>query len=354
MSAILYSARNLPVLQNTTFATKEEAQATQCGDVLLVADEKTGLIHNAAFEPEKLIYDVNYNNEQSRSPIYQSHQYAVCEIASRHFSGKSIVEIGCGKGAFLDLLKKRGFRIIGIDPAYDGNSPDVIKEYFNPDLGVRGDVIILRHVLEHIQYPKDFLASVLSSNGGKGLVYIEVPCFEWICNNHTWFDIFYEHVNYFRMADFGRMFGNIIESGHIFGGQYMYVVAELCTLRSANDEVATNAPSFSRLDEHRSILKNLPQRPRAIWGAASKGVIFAKQLLEFGVNVDMAIDINPAKQGRFLPGSGLYVASPQEALESLPAGAHIYVMNSNYLDEVRAMGGGGFHYRITEPEGVTK
>jgi len=42
---------------------------------------------------------------------------------------------------------------------------------------------------------------------------------------------FYEHVNYFRMDDFRRMFGKIYESGHFFGGQYLYVVADMASLR---------------------------------------------------------------------------------------------------------------------------
>ena len=38
-------------------------------------------------------------------------------------------------------------------------------------------------------------------------------------------------MNYFRLSDFTRMFGNVIESGRLFGGQYLYVLADLATLR---------------------------------------------------------------------------------------------------------------------------
>ena len=38
-------------------------------------------------------------------------------------------------------------------------------------------------------------------------------------------------------------------------------------------------------------------------GAASKGVILALHLHNAGVKVDNLIDINPNKQGKFLPGS---------------------------------------------------
>lgn len=88
----------------------------------------------------------------------------------------------------------------------------------------------------------------------------------------------------------------------------------------------------------------MPDKPRAIWGAASKGVIFSIHLQQLGTNVDFAIDINPVKQGRYLPCSGLRVASPQEAISSLPDGSEIFVMNSNYLAEIRALAGEGHTY----------
>jgi hypothetical protein len=60
--------------------------------------------------------------------------------------------------------------------------------------------------------------------------------------------------------------------------------------------------------------------------------------------VDAVIDVNPAKQGRFLPATGLKVQSPEDALELYPAGTTVYVMNSNYLDEIKAMSKHRFHY----------
>ena len=62
------------------------------------------------------------------------------------------------------------------------------------------------------------------------MIYIEVPCFNWICRNRAWFDIFYEHVNYFRLSDFPKIFGRMVASGNCFGAQYLYVVGDLSTL----------------------------------------------------------------------------------------------------------------------------
>jgi hypothetical protein len=70
----------------------------------------------------------------------------------------------------------------------------------------------------------------------------------------------------------------------------------------------------------------------AIWGAAAKGVIFAN-MMEESAGLFAAIDINPSKQGHFLPGSGLPVISPEKARrENIDV---VIIMNPNYLDEIK-------------------
>jgi hypothetical protein len=68
------------------------------------------------------------------------------------------------------------------------------------------------------------------------------------------------------------------------------------------------------------------------------------QCVRAGLPVCNVIDINPAKQGKFLPATGLRVEPPEEVLPRLRAGASIYVMNSNYLDEIRTHAGPSFNY----------
>jgi hypothetical protein len=62
-----------------------------------------------------------------------------------------------------------------------------------------------------------------------------------------------------------------------------------------------------------------------------------------GVAIDRVIDINPAKQGRHLAATGLRVQAPKEAMAQLPDGADVFVMNSNYLDEIEALTAHRFH-----------
>lgn len=239
---IIFEISGLPVLQNRVYNTPEEAIDCPTGDVLLVQDQESGIIFNAAFQPEKVVYDKNYQNEQGCSAVFTRHLNEVARIIESHAFSKTILEVGCGKGTFTEMLRARGLDVTGLDPAYEGNASYIIRKPFSPSLGLTGDMVVLRHVLEHIARPFEFLKEITIANGGKGLIYIEVPCLDWITENRAWYDIFYEHVNYFRLSDFSRFFGSIIARGRLFGGQYMFVVADIA---SFSQDVPTSNKMFS-------------------------------------------------------------------------------------------------------------
>ena len=343
----LLRLENVPVYQNKMFDTAESARACPRGDVVLARDAATGIVSNVAFDPGKLDYDESYQNEQGHSPMFQAHLSEVLATLDRHFRAARILEVGCGKGTFLDQLRTHGYDAWGVDPAYEGDSPYVTKAAFEPGLGIRGDAIVMRHVLEHIPQPMRFLEAIRRANGGQGAIYIEVPCLEWILRKRAWFDVFYEHVNYFRLSDFARMFGNVHESGHLFGGQYLYAVADLASLRgpvlaAPADAVAIPGDFFGNIRHCLEQAGNAPQQ--IVWGAAAKGVMFSHHAFACGLHLDFAVDINPSKQGKFLAASGLPVLAQDDALRKMARGAAVFVMNSNYLDEIRAMAGPDFNY----------
>jgi len=330
----LYEQRDFPIFQNRMYETAESARNCQRGDIRIVQDSSTGLIFNSSFNPELMIYDVAYQNEQAISPSFRKHLDQVATIVVDNLGTHDLIEIGCGKGFFLELLIERGCSITGFDPAYEGNNSAIKKDLFESTLSFKSKGIILRHVLEHIQNPLDFLQQVLDINGG-GLIYIEVPCFEWIIQKRAWFDIYYEHVNYFRLRDFNKIFSKVHLAGHLFGGQYLFVVADLASLR-----LPSAKPSDAIAFPHGFTLTGLSDftgngRSEAIWGAASKGVIYALLRDRCGHPVNFLIDINPAKIGKFIPGTGLRVLNPKNALLQLTKESVIYVMNPNYIDEIR-------------------
>jgi Methyltransferase domain len=347
----LYQQNRFPVLQNRVYSTEQEARNCVLGDIDIVQNLETGLIFNAAFNQDLMVYDENYNNEQGVSEVFKEHLNWVAQVIDVNLGRENLIEVGCGKGFFLELMLKKGFDITGFDSTYDGENPKIVKRYFEPGIIKKpANGLILRHVLEHIPDPMDFLFQLKKSNGDQGLIYIEVPCFDWIMESRTWFDLFYEHVNYFRLHDFKRMFGRIIECGHCFGRQYLYVIADLSTLHlpKSDETCLINFP------ENFLMSLNLPQEIQlredggrheiAVWGGASKGVIYSLLRERIGLPIDLIIDVNPAKQGKYIPVTGLKVYSPDQAMMKLKDGATVYVMNSNYLTEIKEMSNHRFNY----------
>lgn len=338
----LYHQAGFPLFQNRVYDSREEARGCEKADIRLVEDLKSGLVHNAAFDASIMNYDSRYNNEQSLSSSFKEHLVEVAALIKTNIGLDRLVEVGCGKGVFLEMLLSQGADIVGYDPTYEGSNPRVRREYFSEDLGIRGDGLILRHVLEHIEDPVEFLFRIAAANGGKGLIYIEVPCFDWICRKRAWFDVFYEHVNYFRLGDFRRIFGRLVHADRGFGGQYLRIIGDLATLRrpsrDLSDPIAFPTDFASQIKEDSG-----PElQPCVVWGGGSKGVIFSLLRERVGYPVDRVIDINPAKQGKYLPATGLQILSPNDGLAGLPKGTVIHVMNPNYLAEIAAMAGPDF------------
>jgi len=186
----LYEASDFPIFQNRMYDTEDEARACPRGQIAIVEDLTSGLVRNAAFDPDLMVYDAAYQNEQANSAPFRTHLDWVADLVFDTMDTDSLIEVGCGKGTFLDILSARGATITGFDPTYEGDDRRIEKVLFGPDLGMNAKGLILRHVLEHIENPVDFLMQLAEANGGQGLIYIEVPCFDWICRNNAWFDIF--------------------------------------------------------------------------------------------------------------------------------------------------------------------
>ncbi len=335
----LFELAEYPVFQNRMYDTFDEARNCNRGSIRLVQDLRTGLVHNELFEPNLVVYDKQYQNEQGISSAFSSHLRNVASIVKEHFSGLSLVEVGCGKGHFINCLRERGFHVVGFDPTYEGDDLTIRKEYFCEGHGLKAEGIVLRHVLEHIPSPVSFLRSLAAATGGEGKIYIEVPCLDWILERKNWFDIFYEHVNYFRLSDFERIFRDVVYAERTFDGQYLSVVAELGSIEApvfTEDAACIFPRDFAASIDFFSnmIARQEKGRSIGIWGAASKGVIFALTMERKGSPVQSIIDINPAKQGKYIPATGLRVLSPAFALEHLPKSSLIFVMNGNYRDEI--------------------
>jgi SAM-dependent methyltransferase len=128
---------------------------------------------------------------------------------------KSVFEIGCGYGGILDYFKEKNIRVVGSEK--DQNIISFAKEkqldIRNGELEVfdineKCDLIILSHILEHIDNPKKFLKEIEKLLKPKGFIYIEVPGIEnpkIIKRNYS---IQVGHLYYFTKATLSNLFDN--------------------------------------------------------------------------------------------------------------------------------------------------
>ncbi len=333
----VFRQTNVPVFQNKVYPSPEQALIAEKGQVELVQSLISGFVFNKSFISHKMNYDVHYQNEQSNSGVFKNHLLNVLHILeSFGVENKKVVEVGCGKGTFFEMMLKEGIDCWGFDPTYEGSNPRIRKEYFDEtQKGISADVIIMRHTLEHITRPFSFLHTIAKANGYKGFLFVEVPTLDWIINKNAFWDIFYEHCNYFTEESLGNMFNDAV-TGNFFNGQYIYLWADLSKIRntiSGNlNFTRYDTSSFEKkIEEYKKMLTNA--NSFAVWGAGAKGSTFLNLLDKERKAVHYVIDINPAKQNKFIAGTGHPIFSP-DILMQKPV-ENILIMNENYAGEIK-------------------
>jgi SAM-dependent methyltransferase len=208
---------NVPVHQNLVCNTREEALNVKRGDLSLVECE-CGFVFNQSFDENLLSYGERYNNDQMASEVFNEYVDSIVEYLG--LRNQSIVEIGCGNGAFLKKLCAENDGV-GYDPSYTGPLESgrvrFVQGYYE---GRPCDIVICRHVIEHVPDPVGLVETI---NAPK--VFFETPNLDWIIENDTWWDFFYEHCNYFTAGTLRYAFALAGFDGRAreaFGGQYLW------------------------------------------------------------------------------------------------------------------------------------
>jgi len=332
----IFKYKRTPVFQNKVYSTEEDARNVVTGDIDLVQCTSCGFVFNKEFNEDLMQYDDKYQNEQAHSDYFRSYVEEIIEILkSGGLLWGKVVEIGCGKGYFLNRLLQESVDAIGFDPAYEGEDPRIIKDYFSDTYQkVDAEIIILRHTLEHIQKPLNFLHSIAESNGYRGKIFVEVPCFDWIRSKNAFWDIYYEHCNYFSKGTLRSMF-TTSSVGKYFRDQYLYLIADLSDLKpkvipDEKDFLVADVLFVQEFDRYKQFLA--ANRAIMVWGAGAKGVTFVNLIDPDRVFIDGLIDINPNKQDRYVAKTAHRIYG-SEVLRSKNVKT-ILIMNENYFDEI--------------------
>jgi SAM-dependent methyltransferase len=348
-------------------STREKALEFPKGEIALGFCDECGFISNLAFNPSKVDYSQPYEDQQSFSQRFNVFAQGLAGRLIEKYSlyDKNVVEIGCGKGDFLALLCKLGANSgVGIDPAYRGGRVrsegtgrlKFIKDYYSEHYAhYPADLVCCRHTLEHIYEPFLFLSSIRRAIGDRldTVVFFEVPDVSRILCDLAFWDIYYEHCSYFSCGSLARLFRSCkfeIDDLYMgFDNQYVLIEARPVAVTSSKvheleetpEEMTRYVESFyadysKKLNYWKDFLYQINKdgKRTVVWGSGSKCVSF---LTTIGAKdeIEYVIDINPYRQGKFIPGIGKKIMPPDFVRQYDPD--LVIVVNPVYHDEISGM-----------------
>lgn len=352
----------VPVHQNLVIKDPVEAINIARGELNFVCCDECGFVFNSAFDPSNLKYDAQYDNTQTVSPYFTDYVEGTVRrlVYEKGVRNCRIVEVGCGKGYFLKRLLEEDADNVGygFDPAYtgpelglDGRLKFKRNFYDANSVNVPADVVICRHVIEHIQDPVGLLRIIRKALGRSpnARVFLETPCVEWILRNRIIWDFFYEHCSLFSPGSLTTLLETagfeVISVDRVFGDQYLWVEAVLPEKRILVTKRPGVVPQLARqfgqletalVEAWRQKIYQLRKKGKiAIWGAGAKGVTLANLVDPKREMISCIVDLNPRKQGNYVPGTGHPIVD-YRMLGQMEIATAI-LMNPNYREEIQTL-----------------
>jgi SAM-dependent methyltransferase len=319
--------------------------------------------------------DYAYFSSYSSTWLEHAERFAAMAIDRLRLGSSSrVVEVASNDGYLLQYFLKRGIPSLGIDPAANcaeaaqrNHGLETVVAFFGRDIAAtlrveRGpaDLIVANNVLAHVPDLNDFVAGFAALLAPEGTATFEFPhLLELIARNE--FDtIYHEHYSYLSLLAVTPLFARHglavvdVERLPTHGHSLRLFVRHAAVAKPApavaallTDERAAGLDNKATYDGFAekvratkrslvALLIGLKQEGKIIagYGAPAKG----NTLLNYcGIRtdfIDFTVDRNPAKQGRFLPGTGIPVLAPDELRRAKPD--YLLILPWNLMDEIMA------------------
>jgi C-methyltransferase C-terminal domain/Methyltransferase domain len=363
---LVHRIPSLPVHSCLLMDTRDEAMAVPRGSLDLVLCAVCGFLANRVFDESLTAYSSRYEDSQAFSTTFVAYATELAGQWVRDWSlgGRTVVEIGAGRGDFSRMLGDAGAgRVIAMDPTIDPvrfGSGDQRIEPLIRTFRTAADLpacaaVVMRHVLEHVDDPVALLTGLREALAPhpEVPVLVEVPDATRIMTEGAFWDVYYEHCAYLTAATARTLFEScgfaVRRLSSAYDSQYLLVEvtasgtpaparmpgAELSALRDLatgfGEAVDTMVQTWAEALRQR---RAADQRV-VVWGAGSKGSAFLVALGEVAAAVDRVIDINPHLTGKFIAGTGHPIVAPAD-LARLRSDI-VVVMNPVYLNEIGGM-----------------
>lgn len=284
-----------------------------------------------------------------------------------------ICEIASNDGYLLQFLKKKNFKVLGIEPAK--NVADVaIKKGINTEKIFFGsvtsrkikkkygqqDLIIANNVLAHVPDILDFCAGIKKLLSKDGVGTFEFPHFYNLIKKFQFDTIYHEHFSYLTVHSVNKLFLKFhleifdIKKIKTHGGSLRVFIKHK---RSKKYRIKNSLKKFLRLEKTSQIFTNkkfikfnrqiklikkkiinlflelkLNNKKIIAYGAPAKGNTFLNYCMLNKTLIKFTVDRNPSKIGKFLPGSLIPILHPKKIVSEKPD--YIFILPWNLSKEI--------------------
>jgi SAM-dependent methyltransferase len=338
--------------------------------------EECWLAQTEDFSSADELFDADYAYFSGYSNTWLAHckRYVADMVSCFGIDANShVVEIAANDGYLLQFVKERNIPCTGVEPtastaaAARAKGIPIVEDFFGVNLalqmaekGMQADLTVANNVLAHVPDINDFVSGFAILLKTNGVATFEFPHLMQLIEGNQFDTIYHEHFSYLSLTAVTRIFEQNglavfdVEELPTHGGslrvyaqrredgknQITNNVYELLQRESLRGMTAT--AYYAGFQEKADRVKDdlvcflIEARRKgqrvAGYGAAAKG----NTLLNYaGVRHDLlpyVVDLNPAKQGKYLPGSRIPILPEGHLRTSKPD--LVLVLPWNIRDEI--------------------
>lgn len=338
--------------------------------------ERCWLAQTEDFSRPDSLFAADYAYFSSFSATWLEHARSYVQTMTERFQlGEQslVIEVAANDGYLLQYVQQAGIPCLGIEPtagtagAARAKGLTIIEDFFGEDLAQRlaaegrsADLMAANNVLAHVPDINDFVGGFTLLLKASGVATFEFPHLLRLVKENQFDTVYHEHYSYLSLVAIERIFAEKglqifdVEKLPTHGGS-LRVYAQRADVggRSRTPPVddllseekaagITEVSFYAGLQKKAEQIKNdllfflLEARRQgltvAAYGAAAKG----NTLLNFaGVKPDLlhyVADRNPAKQGKFMPGSRIPIVDEAHLQRHRPD--RVLILPWNLRDEV--------------------
>jgi hypothetical protein len=323
------------------------------------------------------LFDANYAYFSGFSSSWLAHsENYVSDVVCRFGLNEQshVVEVAANDGCLLSFVKVRGVPCTGVEPTAStaasarAKGIEIVEDFFGVRLarelvvqGKQADLTIANNVLAHVPDINDFVAGFRLLLKPQGMSTFEFPHLLRLMAENQFDTIYHEHFSYLSLTAVQFIFAanglSIFDVQNIptHGGSLRVFAQRNDTgtqsisdrvgimlqqekdsgMRMASYYAGFQACAEKIKDDFVSFLIDAKRSRKVVaaYGAAAKG----NTLLNFsGIRPDLityVADKNPAKQGKFMPGSHIPIVAPTRLLEQRPD--YLVILPWNIAAEVK-------------------